>query len=67
MARTIAQIKAEIEAIDVDFYATQEGKFKALERGDEAGFDRRCAKLSRLQEERFNLSRLLPSETVEDI
>jgi hypothetical protein len=64
---TIEQIKTEMAAIAEQFEITQTGKFQALARGDEAGFNRRCDKLAELQAKHFNLSRLLPSTTVEDI
>lgn len=63
----VAQIKKQMAEITEAFNMTQEGKFKALARGDERGFESRVRKLSEMQAEYDRLSRLLPSTTIEDI
>lgn len=64
---TVEQIKDTMADITVRFEGTQNRKFAALEAGDEVKFDRLCDRLSQLQEEYDHYSRLLPSETIEDI
>lgn len=64
---TIAEINTRLDQLTEEFEITQTGKFQALARGDEEGFNRRHEKLVALQEKHFQLSRLLPSTTIEDI
>lgn len=61
------EIKRQMAEITEAYNMTQDGKFKAMARGDERGFESRVRKLSEMQIEYDRLSRLLPSTTIEDI